>query len=421
MSFLGLGKKISERVFRYDSALYHIDNINASKPYEFVQSAEIDILGGENFDKAFIIVTPQSKEQHFEKLKNEMCSLGLKDIQAIDIGTDLKPESQWNWFEQVLTAVDKGDKLTIDLTHGYRIGPIVISAAINFLQKSKNIILEHVFYGAFENDKDHPPIIDFKDFYIINEWADAVSRLVDDADARKLSDVAEKAPEFQIGKLGNPELIEAFNDLTASVRNVEIQQIGEKTQKALKIVNAQRNGSTKTAAILLDLVTDKFAALAANEPVSGKYDLDYFKLQLEVIKILNTHKLFMQSYTVMREFIGSIGLIQYKKARTTIDKRFKADIFVNMIQYDELNFPSKDQQKAADSLGTYFELLQNIDVVPLLKGFCKKLIEYRNGFSHTWTRGDAKAPKDIEVSANSFYGDLKKIVDILEKNNVFLS
>ncbi len=36
------------------------------------------------------------------------------------------------------------------------------------------------------------PIVDAKDFYVINEWTDAVARLVEDADPGKLGRVAQK-------------------------------------------------------------------------------------------------------------------------------------------------------------------------------------------------------------------------------------
>lgn len=421
MSFLGLGKIENKVVIGYSPTRYELNGKETSKLYKFIQSAEMELLSGDYFDTAFIIVTPDSMNEHFATVELEMTELGVNDIRTIEIGNDLNPENQWTWFEKVLSSIGHGDELTIDMTHGFRIGPIVISAAIHFLQKSKNITLKHVLYGAYDQNRKMSPIIDMKEFYIINEWADAVSRLVDDADARKLSAVAEKAPEFQIGNLGKPELIGAFNDLTAAVRNVEIQRIGEKAHNALKIVEDQKKDSTKTAEILLELVTDKFAALAAGEPSSGKYDLDYFRLQLEVIKVLNEHKLFMQSYTVMREFIGSIGLIQYKKARTTNDKRFKADIFVNMIQFETWEFPEGDQKKASESLRPYYDQLNSIGVVTLLKEFCTKLIDFRNGFSHGWTRGKAKAPEDIEKSAVSFHKDLERVIDILTENNVFPS
>ena len=43
-------------------------------------------------------------------------------------------------------------------------------------------------------------------------------------------------------------------------------------------------------------------------------DTAYFWLQYEIAKMLHEHKLFMQAYTVMRELIVSIGMIEVEKA-----------------------------------------------------------------------------------------------------------
>ncbi len=424
ISFLGLGRTTKDhKVLGYDPALYRIGATDSSQKYEFVQSAEMDIVGGAYFDKAFIIVTPQSKEAHFLKLKKELMDLGVKEVECIDIENDLEPDKQWGWFEKVLGVLDRGDELAIDLTHGLRIGSIVISAAINFLQKSKEIVLKHVWYGAFEADKNNPPIVDMKDFYIINEWADAVSRLVEEADARKLGEFAKggRVPEFQIGNLGDEKMVKAFEDLTEAVRNVEIQKIGEKASKALKLVEENRAEATATGKILLDLVNDKFATLVSAEPVSGKYDLAYFRLQLEIVKILIEHKLFMQAYTVMREFVGSVGLVRNKKAKTHNSEgrsqRYKAEVFVNMVQFDEWKFTDEGQKAAVEQLSPFYEELKGIGVERILKSFCKDLVEYRNGFDHAWTR-KTEAFADIGEKARDFHRKLEEVVGILESEGL---
>lgn len=421
ISFLGLGG-IGKG---YSPALYDIDGTTASKPYEFVQCAEMEIIGGGYFDRVFIIVTPQSFEAHFGKMEKEMLSLGVKEVLPIHIEDDLSPKSQWHWFEQVLSCIDHCDELTIDLTHGYRIAPIVISTAVNFLQKSRNITLRHVWYGAYDKDREKSPVIDMKDFYVINEWADAVSRLVEDADVRKLADVAGSgsAPDFQIGNLGNVKMIKAFEDLTEAVRNVEIHKVGEKASTALSLIQEQRKKANITGKILLDLVTDKFATLAAGEPASGKYDLSYFKLQLEIIRILIEHKLFMQAYTVMRELIGSVGLITLENANILNKEgrkmRRKAELFINMLQIEEVKWDFGKAVQEVETLMSYYNHLKNIGVEPMLRGFCAELVQYRNGFDHAWT-GKAQAFTDIKKKADGFFSKLDGVIRILSAEGVLV-
>jgi CRISPR-associated DxTHG motif protein len=186
LSFLGLGfKNHKTGQYKYDSTIYEL-NGKKSKETEFVQVAEIGILGVSNFDKIMIVVTQKSYNAHFNNIKHQLCELGANNIISLIIEENMSASGQWKWFEQILEHIYYDDELTIDLTHGYRSIPIVFSTAVNFLQKAKNITLKAVYYGAYEKNKKLVPIIDMKDFYIINEWAEAVSRLVEDADARKL-------------------------------------------------------------------------------------------------------------------------------------------------------------------------------------------------------------------------------------------
>jgi len=145
-----------------------------------------------------------------------------------------------------------------------------------------------------------------KEFYLINEWADGVSRLVEDADARKIANAAEKTPDFQIGELNDEMLIKSFEDLTHAIRNVDINNVSEKATRAVTLLREKEEGASVTGRILLRLVKDKFISLATDTPLNGKYEAPYFRLQLEIARLLLDHKLFMQAYTVMREFMPGL-------------------------------------------------------------------------------------------------------------------
>jgi len=152
----------------YDPAVYYLGDKTASiTPY--VQVAELEIYGKDYFDKIFIALTKTSKEKHFLNLKKELESLGINSIQPIIIPEELDPNSQWKGFENILANIEEDDELVVDLTHGFRIIPIIFSTAIYFLQKIKNVKLKAVYYGAYEKNKNESPIVDVKDFYIVNE------------------------------------------------------------------------------------------------------------------------------------------------------------------------------------------------------------------------------------------------------------
>lgn len=431
LSFLGLG---SGRPPDYHPAIYHINGRNSSET-KFVQSAEIEIIGADAFDVVLIAVTPQSFDRHFETLASQLADLGVKPVQ-IDISDDMSPETQWKWFERILSHIEREDVLTVDMTHGFRAVPILFSSAINFLQRARNISIHAVYYGVFDrkDENGYVPIVDMKDFYLINEWADGVSRLIEDADARKLAKVAEQTAGFQAGELNDTRLIGALQTLTSTIRNVDIHNVGSKVNDAIRLVEQKKKGASETARILLDLVLDKFVSLSTTEPPTGRYDGGYFKLQIEIIRLLLEHKLYMQAYTVMREFIASIGMIEVEKAGIFNKKgrnrrKMFGEKFVNMGQYEESEWkfgekaarkndrPINEDDSAWDQLLPYYRKLEQIQVIDTLRSFVKDLVAYRNGFDHAWTL-KANADTDIESKGKDFLDRLEETVRLLESGGV---
>lgn len=420
LSFLGLGSKDPKTgKMRYRNTVYEFDG-EPTIPTEFVQVAELDHFGAEAFDIVLIAATKKSKETHFENLCAQLEPIKVEP-NSVDLEEDMSPEGQWRWFEALLDVIEPGDELTVDMTHGYRSVPIIFSAALAFLQRARNVKLQAVLYGAYDEEKKRTPIVDMKDFYVINEWADGVARLVEEADARKLADVAESAPGFQSGALGDPEMISAFNELTETIRNVDVNNVADKAREALALVKRHKAESGKTGQLLLDLVVDKFTSLAGDEPSSGKYDAAYFRVQLELAELLLEHRLFMQAYTVMREYVASLAMIpmerQGLKSRDRKRRRQRhAELFVRLVQFDEEKWKlSKNDKELLPRVEPFYRELDGLGLMTDLKTFVKELVKYRNGFDHAWicTTG---APDDIDKVGAQSLAALRRLTSAIEEN-----
>lgn len=425
LSFLGLGMYNPEtKKSEYRPAVYDLDG-EKSKKTEFVQAAEIELLGkiGIMFDEVFIAATTTSRDNHFDSLNLQLKDFGITPSLII-ISEDMTSRDQWKWFESILARIEPFDMITVDLTHGFRASPVIFSAAINFLQKARNISLQGVYYGAFEKARElgYAPIVDMKDFYNINEWADGVSRLVEDADARKLAETAEKTSEFQIGELNDVDVIQTLENLTNTIRNVDVNNVNKKASAALELIEKKKESASITGRLLLDLVIQKFTNLATQPSPSGKYDRSYFKIQIEITRLLLKHKLYMQAYTVMREFIASLVMIYFEEQGVNRKERKKkrpwyGEIFVNMLKYEEKewNFPGKQAELA--KLKPYYSRLKEIGVESIIREFSMDLIKYRNGFDHAWT-AMPEAYEDIREKGDDFFQKLQDVLNLLEQNNL---
>jgi hypothetical protein len=213
-------------------------------------------------------------------------------------------------------------------------------------------ILKAVYYGVFEKAAKlgYAPIVDMKAFCVINEWAEAIGRLVEDADVKKLACVAEDTPDFQFGELNDEKLIHAFHRLTDTIKNVDVNNVGATTKTVIDLIRYKEKNASQPVRVLLGLVTDKFISLTTESSPSGKFDKPYFQIQLALIGLLLEHRLFMQAYTVMRECIASLGMVGFEQEGMNSKKRKKrrkthAAIFVKMFQHgeQEWNFPENEQ------------------------------------------------------------------------------
>jgi len=278
-SYLGMGVIDKEKGnVGYQETVYELNGRRAPKT-KFVQAAEIELLGADAFDRFLIAATEKSHQAHWEALEAQLAQKGVKALECLLVDEDMGPENQWKWFEKIMARIEPDDALTIDMTHGYRAFSIVMSAAVHFLQKARNVDLKAVYYGAFDRNRALAPIVDLKDFFTINQWADAVTRLVDDADAGRLAQLAGETPDFQFGGLNDSDIIQAMQNLTDAVRNVDVNNISDIARLAVKRILEKKQTAARAEYILLDLMIDKFGRLSTDAPLSGKYDQDYFRMQ----------------------------------------------------------------------------------------------------------------------------------------------
>ncbi len=361
-----------------------------SSPTCYVQSAIVELFGEPAFDRAIVLVTPEAQTKHGETLRGELAArLGDTNVVFRAISSDLADVSQqWRWFEALLDEVEQNDRLVIDLTHGYRAVPIVLSSALGYLQKVKSVELEHVLYGA---DLAKGTLVDMRDFYVVQEWAEAVGRLVDGADARKLSELARRAqPGSTFERLADPSVADAFRELTDVIRNVDVHSFTRIAGRALGIVTSKlaTDEANATERQLLSLVADKFAGLFAADSGDARYTREYLRVQAAAAGLLLDHGLLMQAFTVMRELVGSVGMfgVGHHQSPQVELTRVHADTFVRMCNYKrkKWTFVEKDAPRLALLL-PWYEQLDRCELTLPLHQALAKIAELRNGFDHGWT------------------------------------
>jgi CRISPR-associated DxTHG motif protein len=346
-------------------------------------------------------------------------------IEDDSITTTQNIEQQWGWFDSLQRLINDGDQVIFDFTHGFRSVPIIFSTAISFLQKVKCFELLHAYYGYSDQWTKQSEIIDMAKFYRINEWADGVARLVDTADASKLAELAEEAKDDGFASLNDPELIQALRDLTDLIKNIDINNVGKKADEALSLIQNKRNQCSGADKQLLSMVVEKFGELSVES--GHRYDLNYFKLQIILAEMLLKHKLYMQAFTVIRECIGSLVLVEsYNWPRNYQNKyqgkaRYKlSSVFISLLIAGPENSNYKDSKGFQDIAHPLYLKLSKIQSNPIniLQSFIHELTDLRNGFNHAWISKNG-VPCNLHQQGEIFLNKLKQVIEILNEHKTF--
>ncbi|HPE62455.1 MAG TPA: TIGR02221 family CRISPR-associated protein, partial [Thiolinea sp.] len=299
ISFLGVGLgNPNASNSGYDEVIYRFEDGSASASTRFAQRAILEKEGITSFDRVCLLMTPESKKRHRQLLVDELVSIGcIADnlFEDDSITTNQSTGQQWAWFDSLQKLINDGDQVTFDFTHGFRSVPIIFSTAISFLQKVKRFELLHAYYGYVDKKENKNEIIDMARFYRINDWADGVARLVDMADASKLAELADESQDDGFSALNDKKLTQALRDLTDLIKNIDVNNVGRKADEALKLIADKKDQCSGADAQLLEMVVSKFEHLAIQG--SGRYDHDYFKLQLILTEMLLKHGLNMQGWS----------------------------------------------------------------------------------------------------------------------------
>ena len=422
MSFLGTGN--------YFPCVYTWQS-EPAEPTKFAQVAELSLLlkQGVSIDRVLIFGTSSSQSKHWSALKEELDAL-LSEVgtpsQFVGISEVLSTSQQWQDVQVILQYIPFHAEIILDLTHGFRSVPIVFSTALKFVQVVKQVSLKHVFYAMYDPGTKEGELVDYVGFYQIQEWTDAVGRLMESADARKISVLSTEQLDVNIASLQNSEeLGKAMSDLTAVIRDVNVHLVEEKATHALSllrdgIAQAEQAGDA-VGRVLLEAVVAKFEALTQMPPSNGDYNISYVQRQLVLATLLLKHDLPMQTFTVLDECVGSLGMV-YVKTRKVVNyldgkgrsKRQLADAFKVMLRVErsEWDFKKKDLWKV-NYMTPVYEFMERIEmedttVLMIIKDVIRRIGAKRHGFNHAWT---SKRPEEY----GNFISEGESIIQALEK------
>ncbi len=419
LSFVGLGN--TKRDPGYDALDHHLPD-GSIRRTRFSQVATAGLHGPATFDRFALLATPESERKHRALLDDELRAAGaseaaLRWLPTLD-ATSQATEDHWRWFGTVMRQVRAGDEVVFDFTHGFRSVPIVLATALSFVQRTTPFTLLGAYY-TFVDVRGAARVVDMGPFFQVERWADAVSALTRNADAEPLAELAQNPDVSGFPALEDPELADAFRDLTRAIKDVDMNGVAGRAHAALAVARRHLDRDlSDPERTLLNLVVERFGALGEHVG-SGRYDRDYFQVQVLLVRTLVEHGMHMQAYTVMREVIASLGMLwaspKYRhRRRTSADGRKGrgrfGELFVRMCQFDRDRWSFSGQEAVdVEHLLRGWEALDAHGLLDDLVALTRAVVGVRNALDHGWT---SKATAvDIRHDARQHVRTLSALVD----------
>jgi len=394
LTILGTGK--------YETTLYTWQNNQVETRYvahalcEFFQPESVTVL-----------VTNEAKEAHFENLQQILSP--RFPVNDILIPSGKTEEEVWQIFDAVVNVVEPNSKIIFDITHAFRSIPLLVLLASAFLQKARNVEIGGVYYGAFEANRQQPPIFDLTPAIKLLDWLTATDKFINTGSSLELGKLLSTIQQdfYRGGKQKTasfkPTRLQSFGDrIQALSRSIElvrpIDLIAESTQLR-KIPTTQLQDEVgefaKPFELLLNQIQKDYGqfALIDSEQDNVKEEL---QKQFLLLRWYVDKKLTVQAILLGREWIVSAlclaeGVNNYRDRpqREVIEKQLGQMIGAT----PNLNQP----------------IVKHISSTEKLAALWSKLTEYRNDLAHAQMR-----PTTISASTLQEYVDKKLIQSFSE-------
>ncbi|MCH8558915.1 MAG: TIGR02221 family CRISPR-associated protein, partial [Balneolia bacterium] len=368
-----------------------------SKPSStrFVQSAiRKHFEPGEHY----VFVTKAAREKHGSALIRE----GFEEREFVDVDEGKSTEEMWGMFAKISETVPSGSELVFDVTHGFRIQPMLALAVIVYLRFQKQITVKKICYGLFEEGADQNEILDITSFLEIIDWSFAIRRFTEKGDARDLADIMKKYHQqtykgdqaYKAQKLANTGT--ALSELMDNLSLVRAGQVGSIANRLVGFAEDLRNdleniSQTKPLAAIMESLKIELNGLQFPDAASGNEALF---TSAGMVAMINMCRYYLkvgkhqQCLTLSTELLIGAAAILHKQDPLDENIRNGVSYRLNSIEKKSLIGPEEEWEKPAAT-------------IMRLAG------EARNDVNHAGIRKDPKAAK-------SLIGNAKRIVNDIE-------
>lgn len=385
----------------YAAVFYELNGIKTETKVKFVQQALIQLICT-NFDiekdKVIILLTDKAKSSNWEKLKESLKILNVPDemIIPLDIPEEKGEAGVWKLFEKIYNEVlEQDDSVIFDITNAFRFLPVVMYSVLRYAQYLKNVKIEGIYYGAYEQmENEIEPIINLTETYEIIEWAAAANIFTNYGIAEELSKrIKKQDKEFvDTGKLSDSNLTVSRNiNYSRGLRIME----GNIFQNCIDKINLYKDDNNINPALtpILETVTNKIKDFENNSVLNF----------LPAVEWYMDHDMPAEALSMMKE-----GIVSYLLAKNELnykDSQLRLLLGKRMSYAKEYKYQSYEE-KFKESV----EKIMEQDVAKELNEVVKSFNNFRNDIDHCGFCEGARSPDNLRKEINKAYEKIKEIL-----------
>lgn len=335
-SFLGTGN--------YKEAPYTLDQQAVSTPYTAHALAQMFPSYSVK-----VLLTPEAKAKHGQILASVL------DYIEVSIPSGKTQGEIWEMFLAIEAATPPEAAVVFDITHGFRSQPVLALAAMIYLRTTKNVTIERIVYGAYDEATNAAPFFDLLPFLQLINWSFAAQDLLQWGEAgpmrQLLSQLQNQSHKQEGPKALNlkpvGQSLEKLGDALGLNRLQELHQIVEKLDEHLLQVETDLEEvlQSRPLALLLEMLRTRYKPLAQ----VGHKDAQGLKAQAHLLRVLLDTKRYAQAITVAREAL--VTWVCLAKDHDPIYERFVAESRLSTwdknLQSKKLGLPPIEEELAA--------------------------------------------------------------------------
>lgn len=385
----------------YAEVFYELNGEKSNKKIKFVQEAIITLACKQfdiRTDKIIILLTEAAREKNWEKLKNSLVNSGIPEemILSLDIPAEKGEAGVWRLFEKIYNdVIEHEDTVIFDITNAFRFLPVVMYSVLRYAQYLKNVKLEGIYYGAYEQTENEvEPIINLTETYEIIEWAAAANIFTSYGISSELNKRIKKQNE-DFSKTGH--LSDAIVTMSRNInfaRGLRIME-GNIFQNCIEKIDIYKEDKSINPALppILDKVTKKIEKFKTNSVLNFIPALEWY---IE-------HDMPAEALSMMKE-----GIVSYLLVENNLNYK---DSLLRLVFGQRLSYKgtsSFDYKKTKiESKKEIIEEIMNQENTKELKSIIESFNSFRNDIDHCGFGEGARNPENLQKELKKAFEKIK--------------